>query len=351
MFSYLLRRLLYMIPIVLGVMVLTFLLFFLPQPVEIIAAKQLGQKATAQSIENWLHQHNFDKPLWANVPWTVELEPFSQNLSWRLRPQVVKELRYHADRPLFDSLFFQNFVDLATFRFGTSLSNGEDIASKMEEQAIPSLLITAPAFFVGLLLSVSAALFFVYVRESRVDFSGTVFCVMLMSIPVMVYVIFFQWVLGAQLKYLPAFGYSDHGWDMARFLLLPIFAIVISALGSDTRLYRAIFLEEIRNEYVRTAQAKGTGPARVLFTHVLKNGMINIITLTVSSLPLLILGTLLVEDFFGIPGLGSLTMDAIHNYDYTTVRAVTFISSLLYLIGLLLTDICYALVDPRIKLK
>jgi len=330
MFNYVLRRVLYMVPILVGVMVITFLLFFLPQPIETVAAKQLGQKATAQSIENWLHQRGFDKPLWLNVKGAP---------------------RYHADRPITDSLFFKNFVDLTTFNFGKSLANDEDIASKLRRQCIPSLLIALPAFIIGLTMAITAALFFAYVRESRLDFAGVIFCVMLMSIPITVYVICSQWLFATELLYLPAYGFSDQKLDIVRFLVLPIMVIVVATFGKETRLYRAIFLEEIRNDYVRTAQAKGNGPGRTLFVHVLKNGMINIITLTVASVPLLILGTLLVEDFFGIPGIGNLTVTAIHNYDYTTVRAITFIGSLLYLAGLLLTDICYALVDPRIKLQ
>jgi peptide/nickel transport system permease protein len=122
-------------------------------------------------------------------------------------------------------------------------------------------------------------------------------------------------------------------------------------LGYDTRLYRAIFLEEISQDYVRTALAKGVSSSRLLLGHVLKNGMIALITLVVAHLPLLILGSLLVENFFGIPGLGNLLVTAIQTSDLAVVRATTFLTSILYIIGLTITDICYALVDPRIRLS
>src|SRR5690606_34248983 len=139
--------------------------------------------------------------------------------------------------------------------------------------------------------------------------------------------------------------------DAVRFLLLPVIIGVISSTGANVRWYRTIFLEEMNMEYVRTARAKGLPESIVLFRHVLKNAMIPILTGTVVVIPLLFLGSLIAESFFGIPGLGSYTIEAINSQDFAVVRAMVFLGSLLYIIGLILTDISYSLVDPRIRLE
>jgi peptide/nickel transport system permease protein len=324
MFSYILRRICYAVPILLGVMVITFFLFNVVKPPEDMARRMLGPKASAQAVQDWLQNRGYDKPLFFNT-----------------RP----------GRNLFDSQFFNSITSLAVFDLGRSDTNNEPIIQMLKRGAIPSLLITVPAFIVGLTLSLIAALFLVYVRESGIDLGGTILCVVSMSVPIMVYVIFGQWALAVQCKYFPAFGFNMEGISMVRFLVLPVAIFALAGIGADIRLYRAIFLEEIRQDYVRTAQAKGAAPSRVLLVHVLKNGMIALITLIVAALPLLIMGTLVIEDFFGIPGLGNLAITAIHNADFAVVRADVYIASLLYLFGLLLTDICYALVDPRIRLR
>lgn len=324
MFSYFLRRLFYTIPIVLGVMVITFVLFYMLQPADTMARRMLGPKASQQAVDNWIKQRGYDKPVFFNT------QPGAN---------------------LLDSQFFGHIKSLATFDLGVSDATGQPVLERFKEGAIPSLSITLPAFLLGIALAVSISLFLVYVRETKIDFAGTIFAVALMSIPVMVYVIFGQWLLAVVLQYFPAYGFNLAGFDMVRFLTLPVLILVIAGLGSDIRLYRAIFLEEIRNEYVRTAHAKGLSSGATLLRHVLKNGMINIITLTVSALPALILGSLVLETFFGIPGLGSMTLDAIQTSDFAVIRATTYVGTLLYLVGLLLTDFCYAMVDPRIKLQ
>lgn len=324
MFRYLVRRLLYMIPIVFGVMVITFLLFFMLQKPEVMARNMLGPKASQQAVENWIKQRGYDKPVFFNT---------------------------QKGASLLDSQFFNYIESLVTFDLGVSDQTGQPVIERFKQGAVPSLSITLPAFFLGLALAVASSLFLVYIRETKIDFAGTVFAVALMSIPVMVYVIFGQWLFAVELKYFPAYGFSLEGIGMVRFLALPIGILIIAGIGSDIRLYRAIFLEEIRNEYVRTAYAKGVASGAVLLRHVLKNGMINIITLTVAALPMLIMGSLVLEQFFGIPGLGSMMLTAIHTSDFAVIRATTYVGALLYLTGLLLTDICYAAVDPRIKLK
>lgn len=324
MFSYILRRLLYAIPIVFGVMVITFVLFYMLQDPQTMARQILGPKASPEAVENWIAQRGYDKPIFLNF------EPGANPL---------------------DSQFVHHVIDLATFDLGVSDATGQPVIQRFKEGAIPSLTITVPAFFLGLALAIGASLFFVHVRESGIDFAGTIFAVALMSIPVMVYVIFGQWLFAVVLRYFPAYGFSLEGFGMIRFLLLPVLILIVGGLGTDIRLYRAIFLEEIHHDYVRTASAKGLSSGSVLLRHVLKNGMINIITLTVSALPMLILGSLVLEEFFGIPGLGSMALDAIRSSDFAVIRATTYVGSLLYLVGLILTDLCYAWVDPRIKLS
>ncbi len=322
MFSYLIRRILYMVPIVVGVMVITFVLFYVVQKPRAMALRILGPKASPQAVENWLHNRGYDKPVYFNT-----------------RP----------GHNFLDSQFFNNLKALAVFDLGVSDATGEPVLEMFKHGAIPSLMITLPAFVLGFFLALALSLFLVFVRDSPIDLGGIIACVCLMSVPIMVYVIFGQWLMANQLKYFPAFGFNIEGFSTLKFLALPVCIMIVSGLGVDVRLYRSIFLEEVRAEYVRTAQAKGASHARVLLGHVLKNGMISLITLVVASLPFLIMGTLVLESFFGIPGLGNLAINAIHTSDFSVVRADVYLGSLLYLLGLLLTDISYAAVDPRIR--
>jgi len=189
-----------------------------------------------------------------------------------------------------------------------------------------------------------------FFRATYVDFWGVVICVAMMSISSLFYIIGGQFLISKLWHLVPVSGYGS-GLDAARFLFLPIIIGVISSAGANTRWYRTIFLEEMSKEYVRTARAKGLPESIVLFRHVLKNAMIPILTGAVVVIPLLFLGGLITESFFGIPGLGSYTIDAIHSQDFAVVRAMVFLGSLLYIIGLVLTDISYTLVDPRVRLE
>ncbi len=324
MFSYLLRRILYAIPILLGVILITFLLSFVVQSPATRAKVILGKRATPAAIADWMHHRGYDKPRFFNTK---------------------------SGESLLDSQFFNHVKKLATFRLGVSDVTGRDLKEVFKEGAIPSLLITMPAFFVGIALAVSIALYQVFVRDTPLDTFGALAAVAMMSLPPMVWIIFGQAVVALSLNYFPAFGYDLHGLSTVKFLILPIALIAVMGLGADVRLYRAIFLEEIAQDYIRTAQAKGVSNSRLLFVHVLKNGMISLITLIVAHLPLLVMGSLLVENFFGIPGLGNTLFLAIQQGDFATVFASVYLGSILYLIGLILTDICYALVDPRIRLS
>jgi peptide/nickel transport system permease protein len=172
----------------------------------------------------------------------------------------------------------------------------------------------------------------------------------MMSISSLFYIIGGQYLVSKVWHLVPISGYAG-GLDAARFLLLPVLISVVAGIGSSTRWYRTIFLEEIGKDYVRTARAKGLSEAAVLFRHVLRNAMIPILTGVVVVIPLLFMGSLLVESFFGIPGLGSYTIDAINAQDFAVVRAMVFIGSVLYIVGLLLTDLSYTLVDPRVRLQ
>jgi peptide/nickel transport system permease protein len=335
MLSYLLRRILYAPLIIFGVMLLTFVIFFGVQKPETMARNILGKRATPQTAYDFLHTRHYDKPLFLNLG----------------QKRDAPDGHPYDSSGVFDTIFFHQIWNLATFDLGVSDVTGRELKQVFREGAVPSLLLTLPAYIVGFCAATAIALFLVFVRNSALDTAGVFLCVALMSVPAMVYIIFGQAVVALGLNYFPAFGFDPKGFGVIRFLALPVSLIIIMNLGQDVRLYRAVFLEEIAQDYVRTAQAKGVTSNRLLFVHVLKNGMIALITLVVAHLPLLILGALLVESFFGIPGLGNLLVSAIQTGDLAVVRSTTFLTAILYIIGLTLTDICYALVDPRIRLS
>jgi peptide/nickel transport system permease protein len=301
-----------MIPILLGVILITFVLDNMMMSPDAKASRVLGPRATGQTRTEWIHNRGLDRPL---------------------------------------PVQFKNYVvDLATFNFHTTWVTGRDVREVFLQGIGPSLCITVPGFFAALLGSLGLALFQVFVRNSPVDRALTIFSVALMSVPTMVYVIFAQAVIALNLRYFPAYGFNYEP-GMLRFLMLPIFIFMLINLGYDARLYRAIFLEEVQQDYIRTAHAKGVSNARVLAVHVFKNGLIALITLVVAQLPKLVLGSLLIESLFGIPGIGSMLAQAIQTGDQPIVIAAVFLGSLLYLLSLIVTDILYALADPRIRLS
>lgn len=313
MFNYLVRRILYAVPILLGVIFITFFLDSIMMSPEAKAARVLGPKAPGSVRREWIHNRGLDQPL----------------------PRQ----------------FVRYVGNLATLNFGTSWVTGRELREIFLDGAGPSLCITVPGFFAAFLASVGLALFQVFVRNSPLDRLLTLGSVALMSVPTMVYVIFTQAFLALGLCYFPAYGFSFDGFGVLRFVMLPICIFILINVGYDARLYRAIFLEEIGQDYVRTAHAKGVSNTRVLAVHVFKNGLIAIITLVVAELPKLILGSLLIENLFGIPGLGNVLVQAIQTGDQPVVMTSVFLGSVLYLIALILTDICYALADPRIRLS
>ncbi|MCP4127495.1 MAG: ABC transporter permease, partial [Gammaproteobacteria bacterium] len=248
-----------------------------------------------------------------------------------------------------DTIFFQKSLKLFQFDFGSS-DGGRDIGYDISQRMWPSLAIAIPVLIVGLAINISFALLIVFFRATYIDIWSVVLLVVMMSISGLFYIIVGQYLVSKLLHLVPISGY-DTGFSAIKFLILPVIIGVIGGVGGGTRWYRTLFLEEINKEYVRTARAKGLSETKVLFRHVLKNALIPILTGVVVVLPLLFMGSLITESFFGIPGLGSYTIDAISQQDFAIVRSMVFLGSVLYILGLLLTDISYTLVDPRVKLS
>ena len=322
MLAYIVRRVLYAIPILVGVNLITFLLFFVVNTPDDMARMQLGTKrVTPDAIEKWKADHGYDKPLLWNAK----------------------------EKSLTKTIFFEKSVKLFVFDFGAA-EDGRNIANEIATRMWPSLALAIPVFLVGLALNITFAMFMAFFRATYLDFWGVVLCVAMMSISALFYIIGGQYVASKVWHLVPISGY-DGGFDALKFLLLPALIGVVAGIGSGGRWYRTLFLEEMSRDYVRTARAKGLAESAVLFRHVLKNAMIPILTGAVVVIPLLFMGSLLSESFFGIPGLGSYTIDAIQAQDFAVVRSMVFIGSALYIAGLLLTDLSYTLVDPRIKLE
>lgn len=325
MYAYVVRRILYALPILIGVNLITFALFFVVNTPDDMARIHLGAKhVTAEAIERWKMEHGYDKPLFFN-------------------DSAVGVAR------LTDTLFVQKSMRLFVFDFGQA-DDGRDIGREIATRMWPSLAIALPTFLVGLAVYISFALLLVFFRATYLDVAGVVLCVALMSVSGLFYVIGGQYLLGKLWNLVPISGYAP-GLEGVKFLILPVLVGVVASLGDSSRFYRTLFLEEIHKDYVRTARAKGLPDRVVLFRHVLGNAMIPILTGVVVVIPRLFLGSLIVESFFGIPGLGSYTIDAIQAQDFAIVRAMVFLGSVLYILGLLLTDLSYTLVDPRVRLE
>jgi peptide/nickel transport system permease protein len=325
MIAYIVRRLLYAIPILIGVNVITFTLFFVVNSPDDMARVHLGVKrVTPEAIQKWKEERGYDRPLLYNG---------SSSGAGRFT----------------ETIFYQKSVRLFAFDFGRS-DQGRDIGYDIRTRMWASLAIALPVFLLGLVVYVTFALTMALFRATYVDFWGVVACVALMSISSLFYIIGGQYLVGKLLNLVPISGYEG-GVDALKFVLLPVAIGVASGIGANTRWYRTIFLEEINRDYVRTARAKGLSEVRVLFRHVLQNAMIPILTGVVAVIPLLFMGSLVAEAFFGIPGLGSYTIDAIGSQDFAIVRAMVFLGSVLYIAGLILTDISYTLVDPRVRFE
>jgi len=325
MFAYIIKRILYAIPILIGVNLITFMLFFMVNSPDDMARAQLGAKqVTPRMIEAWKVDKGYNKPLFINE-----------------KAEGVKQVT--------DTLFVQESLKLFSFDFGYSDAN-RNIGSEIKTRMGPSLAIALPTFMIALITNISLALLMVLFRGSVLDTSMMIIAVMIMSISGLFYIIAGQVLFSKMWHWVPISGYAS-GWEGVKFIILPVLIGVFAGIGAGVRWYRSIFLEEINQDYVRTARAKGLSEIKVLFGHVLRNGMLPILTGVVVVIPSLFMGSLIMESFFGIPGLGSYTIDAINSQDFAIVKAMVFLGSVLYIIGLILTDISYTLFDPRVKLS
>ncbi len=325
MVNYIIRRSGYGVLILIGVNIFTFMLFFTVNTPDDMARMNIGGKRVSQdAIEKWKVERGYDKPLFWN-----SAAPGAQKLT--------------------KTIFYDRSIQLFAFDFGPS-DSGRDIGYEIRKRVGPSIVLAVPTFILGILVVIGFSLLMVFFRNTYLEFWGFTTAVFLMAISALFYILLGQFLFSRVLKLVPISGFAG-GWDLFVFLALPVVIGIVSRLGSEALFYRTMFLEEIGKDYVRTARSKGLSETVVLFRHVLRNAMLPILTSTVAVLPLLFLGALIMESFFGIPGLGSYTIDAINAQDFAIVRSMVFVGSALYIFGLILTDISYTVADPRIRLS
>jgi peptide/nickel transport system permease protein len=311
MIKYIVRRLLYLIPVLLGVSFIIFDLFNLVSgdPTAVL----LGKNATAKQMIELREQLGLNKPL------------FDQYLD------VVK------------SAF--------TFDFGHSWATKQEIKQMIIQGAYPSLALSIPAFVIATVLSLIISLVVAFYRGKGIDLTVRVLCIAGQSISALAYILFFQYFFAYKLGWFEISGFEFGFPDFVPYIALPAIIFILLSLGPDVRFFRTVILDEIYQDYVRTARAKGLGEVVILLKHVLRNAMIPIITYVVIQIPTLILGALLLENFFSIPGLGGITLNALNSSDFPVIKAMAILSSVLYIILSLVTDILYTIADPRVKLK
>jgi peptide/nickel transport system permease protein len=326
MISYILRRIGYGALILLGVNLATFFLFFTVNTPDDMARLNIGGKrVTQEQINKWKVERGYDKPLYLNAQ--------------REGVQAIT-----------DTIFWERSVSLFTLNFGRAdAESAGDIGHEVGTRMVASLQLALPLFMLQVIISTVFALFLVMFRHTRLDFWGVVLCVLMLSISSLFYIIVGQFLFSKLFRLAPISGYAP-GLDVVKFLVLPIGLSLLARLGGEARLYRAMFLEEIGKDYVRTARAKGLSELAVLFRHVLRNAAIPIITSAGAYLPYVFLGSLVFESFFGIPGLGAYVIDAIAGQDFAIVRTMVFLGSLLYIATYVLIDIAYTWADPRVRL-
>ena len=323
---FVLRRVVYGALVLVGVNLATFFLFFTVNTPDDMARLNIGGKYVKQdTIDKWKAERGYDKPLY----WNASRMGGAQ---------------------LTDTIFWDRSVSLFTLRFGRSDSESAgDIGAEVAQRMGVSLKLALPLFALQVLASVAFALLLVLFRRTRLDFWGVVLCVVMLSISSLFYIIVGQLLFSRVLRLVPISGYVP-GWEAVKFLALPIGLSLLARLGGEARLYRAMLLEELGKDYVRTARAKGLAEGRVLRRHVLRNALIPIITSAGSYLPYVFLGSLVFESFFGLPGLGAYVIDAITKQDFAVVRTMVFLGSLLYIASYVLIDLAYTWADPRVRL-
>ena len=326
MFKYLTRRLAYGLAILVGVNLLTFFLFFTVNTPDDMARLNIGGKRVSQEqIDKWKAERGYDKPLY-----------------WDASRSGTAQLTH--------TVFWERSVSLMLLEFGRSdARQAVDIGHEIKTRMGVSLQLAVPIFVLQLIVSVAFALLLTFFRNSRIDFWGVVLCVLMLSISSLFYIIVGQFFFSRVLRLVPINGYEP-GLDALKFLALPITLSLLSRLGGEARLYRAMLLEEVGKDYVRTARAKGLSEPVVLMRHVLRNALIPIITSAGAYLPYVFLGSLVFESFFGIPGLGAFVIDAITGQDFAIVRTMVFLGALLYIASNALIDVVYTWVDPRVRL-
>ncbi len=311
MIKYIIRRIVYMIPILFGITLLTFFIFNVVggDP----AAARAGRHATAQEIQVIRAELGLDKPL------------------------PVQYINY--------------VKQILTFDFGRSWATKQEITQMIDDGVSPSLSLTLPGFLLSTLISIALALLVARYRGGRFDRFTMISSLGLESVSSLVFILFFQYILAYQMGLFPISGWDPSFIGRWNFLLLPIMIYVFVTLGYNVLFFRSVFLDEIFQDYVRTARSKGLDEKTILFKHVLRNAMVPIITVTVLQIPFLILGSILLESFFGIPGLGGMLVQAINNADFPVIKAMVVILAILYMFGQLASDILYAVVDPKIQLR
>ncbi len=309
MIAFLVRRFLYAIPVLLGVAFLTLLLFDVASgdPVAI----KLGKNPDPVEVEVLRMELGLDKPLLAR--------------------------------------YFDFLGQIVTLNFGTSWTDDTPVREIFLRGVGPTLSLSVPAFTLGGIFSVSVSLLVAYFRGTALDVVTTAAAIAGISVSSLIYILVGQWLLADVLKLFPIWGY-EYGPDAIYFLVLPIFIWVLLSVGTDVRYYRTVALEEIRKDYVRTARSKGLSEKYILFTHVLKNCAVPIVTRMTIAVPFLITGSFLLEIFFGIPGLGSTLLTAITSSDLPVVKAFTILGAALYVLFNIIADLLYAVLDPRIRL-
>ncbi|MFN7571967.1 MAG: ABC transporter permease [Betaproteobacteria bacterium] len=312
MTAYILRRLWQMIPTLFGVILLIFFLFkfFGGDPAEILG----GLLATPEQIQAIRQQ------LGLNDPWYVQLGIF------------IKQI--------------------FTFDWGKSWATGESISSIFATRLPNTLTVMIPILVLETVLATIAAMAVAYVRGSLTDRLVMIITTVALSISFLVYIIVGQWLFGFKLGWFPVQGWSDSVWtNLTHYAVLPVLLAVLVSLAPQTRLYRSFFLDEIGQDYVRTARAKGLSENTILFKHVLRNALIPVLTNVAVQIPGVFLGSFLIETFFSIPGLGREVLLAVNRSDYPVIQAVTVYLAALTMVINLITDILYKAVDPRVVLK
>ena len=310
MLKYVLRRLWETIPTTIGILLLTFALFNVVggSPAEVV----LGKNASAESIAAFNHKWGYDKPLVLST----------------------------------DSQFVHFVGGLCKGDFGYSIENQEPVLDVLKRGVGPSLSLTVPILVGGVVVALMLALISAATRGGWVDRSVLVGSAVLMSVNYVIWVLAGQFFLSYKAGLFPVWGYAN-----AFYLVLPVLIGILSSLGTDVRFFRTAILDEVYKPYVLTARAKGLSGWTIMTRHVLRNALIPIVTYVSLSIPYLFTGSLLLESFFGIPGLGSVSINAIHSADMAVVRAVVVLGSLLYQFVNLLTDILYAVLDPRVRMS